>query len=210
MKKIILSVLSIFFIVFVFSQNDSLQARKDSLSNLKKYVLSNIDISSGKGAITSGTFCYLNLENKKSFLQITIGNDDVELTYLFRFFNDKILVGPNIGFFFNIPYAGPQLIFKPCKFVETFHWIGWSLGNPGEVINLKEAKFLFAINSVSINIWRFKTTYCLINYMRNKPQHTLTLKYSQPLNKKISIYVDAGWDFLNKNQLLKIGGSINL
>lgn len=209
MKKLFLFFSVIFLFSFVFSQNDSLP-KKDSLFKSKDYVLSNIDISSGKGAITSGIFCYLNLENEKGFFQVTIGSDDVELTYLFRVLKDKVLIGPNAGFFFNIPYAGPQLIFKPCKFIETFHWVGWSLGNPDGVISIKESKFLFAVNSLSINIWRFKTTYCLINYLDNPLQHTLTSKYSHPINKKISIYIDGGWDFLNKSQLLKIGGSINL
>lgn len=178
--------------------------------NEDKIVLSDIDLSSGKGAITSGVFLYLNLSSKNGFLSTTISNNDVEITYLFRFWKDKILIGPNAGFFFNTPFAGPQLIFTPFKFIETFHWIGWSLGKPDGVVDFKNPGFLFAVNSVSINAWRFKATYCLINYLKNPLQQTVTLKYSHPVNKKFDIYVDGGWDFLNKTQLLKLGVKIKM
>lgn len=175
---------------------------KDSVDNLR---LSSVEVSSGKGAVTSGLYLYANLESKKAFLTTTLSMNDLEITYLYRLFKDKLLVGPNFGYFFNACYGGVQTIFCPNKYIETFHWVGWSIGKPDQKIVLKQSGFLFAINSVSLKLWRFKATYCLINYQKNAPQHTATLQYTQKINDKFNIYTNVGYDFLNENQLLQLG-----
>jgi hypothetical protein len=174
------------------------------LKDLNSFHFSSVDLSSGKGAITSGTFIFVNFENKKSFLNTTTGPSDIEITYLRRFCNDKILVGPNVGYFFNVPYMSVQVILSPFKFIETLHWVGWSFGKPNEIIELKPG-FLISVNAISLKSGRFKATYTLINYMKNLPQHTATLKYTQKINTNFTVYTDVGYDFLHKNQLLQIG-----
>jgi hypothetical protein len=197
MKKSFLLLVLLFSMFFVSGQSS-----KDST---KVFNLTDIDISSGKGALTSGLFVYCNLESQRAFLQTTIGGNDIEITYLFRLFKDRILVGPNLGYFFNMPYGGPQLVFAPCRFIETLHWYGWSMGKPEGKIDMDQAGMLFGVNAVSLKAWRLKATYCLINYMDNAPQHTVSLKYSQRVSKNFLIYTDLGYDFKNECQLLKIG-----
>ncbi len=189
-----------FLLLLLMSSSAFTQSKNDSTS----IRLSSIDISSGKGAITSGLYVYVNFESNKTMLQATISENDLEITYFYRLFKDKLLVGPNVGYFYNVPYAGPIVIFSPVKFISTLHWYGWSAGKPGEKIE-PNTSFLYGINAITLNAWRFNATYCLINYMNTKPQHTVSLKYSQPVNKNFSIYTDVGYDFLNQNQLLKIG-----
>jgi hypothetical protein len=182
------------------SQTDSI-TKKSILGDMQ---LSSVEVSSGKGAVTSGLYMFVNMESERAVLTATISQNDLEITYLYRLFKDKLFIGPNAGFFFNVPYGGPMIVFSPVKYISTLHWFGGSFGKPGGEIAL-EPSFLFAVNSLTINVWRLNATYCLINYMENEPQHTVSLKYSQPINKHFSIYTDIGYDFLNQNQLLKIG-----
>jgi hypothetical protein len=201
MKNILVIILSVLTVsVFAQSKTDSILTKKDSAS----IRLSSIDISSGKGAISSGLYLYFNLESDKAIIQTTISENDLEITYFYRLFKDKILIGPNVGYFYNVPYGGPMIVFSPIKFISTLHWYGWSFGKPEGKIE-SNASFLFGVNAITVNAWRFNATYCLINYMKNKPQHTVSLKYTQAVSKDFSIYTDIGYDFLNQNQLLKIG-----
>jgi len=192
--------LTCFTMLFVtaFTQTDSTESKKS-------LVLSNIEVSSGKGAVTSGLYAYLNMENNGNFFQVCLSENDLELTYLFSLFKGKAYLGPNIGYFYNVPYGGPMLTINPSKYFSTLHWLGWIMGDPGEKINPQNSQFIFAINAANIHIWRFTASYCLINYMKNEPQHTGSIKYSQPINKHFSAYTDVGWDFLNDSQLLKLG-----
>jgi len=198
MKKILLLTGIMLSFIVIFAQTDSIDSKKN-------FTLSNIEISSGKGAVTSGLYAYLNMENDGNIFQVCLSQDDLELTYLFQLFKGKAYFGPNIGYFYNVPYGGPMLTINPSKHFSTLHWFGWIMGNPGEKIDPQNSQFIFAVNAANIHIWRFTTTYCLINYMDNKPQHTASLKYSQTINKNFSAYTDVGWNFLNGSQLLKLG-----
>lgn len=198
MKKILMLNMILLSAIIVFAQTDSIESKKS-------FELLNVEISSGKGAVTSGLYAYLNMENNGNFFQVCLSENDLELTYLFRLFKGKAYLGPNIGYFYNVPYGGPMLTINPNKYFSTLHWFGWIMGNPGEKINPQNSQFIFAVNAANIHIWRFTASYCLINYLKNDPQHTGSLKYSQPINKHFSAYTDIGWDFLNDSQLLKLG-----
>ncbi|MFA4941666.1 MAG: hypothetical protein WC582_03690 [Patescibacteria group bacterium] len=201
MKKNLVIIFSFLTIsVLAESKVDSTLTRNNSTD----IYLSSIDISSGKGAISSGLYLYFNLESDKAILQTTISENDLEITYFYRLFKDKILIGPNIGYFCNIPYGGAMVVFSPIKYISTLHWGGWSFGQPNGKME-PDASFLFGVNSITVSAWRFNVSYCLINYMKNKPQHTVSLKYTQAVSKDFSVYTDVGYDFKNENQLLKIG-----
>jgi len=58
-------------------------AQTDSIDSKKNFTLSNIEISSRKGAVTSGLYAYLNMENDGNIFQVCLSQDDLELTYLF-------------------------------------------------------------------------------------------------------------------------------
>lgn len=198
MKKILLLLSVILSAILVFAQTDS----TESSENLK---LSSIEISSGKGAVTSGLYAYLNMESNGNVFQVCLSENDLELTYLFRLFKGKAYLGPNVGYFYNVPYGGPMLTINPSKYFSTLHWFGWIMGEPGGKIEVENSQLIFAINAFNVHVWHFTASYCLINYLKNDPQHTVSLKYNQEINKNFSAYTDIGWDFLNDSQLLKIG-----
>lgn len=200
MKTILVVVAVLAGNIFAQSNNDSVSTKTDSTG----FRLSSIDVSSGKGAVSSGLYVYLNLASDQAILQTTISENDLEVTYFLRLLDDKILIGPNAGFFLNSPYGGPMMVFSPMQYVSTLHWCGWSFGKPEGPVE-GTPSFLFAVNAITATVWRVSATYCLINYMDNKPQHTVDLKYAQGINRNFSIYTNIGYDFLNQSQLLKIG-----
>jgi hypothetical protein len=200
MKNILLIAFSTLTLsIFAEARNDSTSIKNDS--HLR---LSSIDLSSGKGALTSGLYFNFNFKNKKSIMRTVISEKDLEITYFHRLFADKLLIGGNGGYFYNVPYAGPIIIFSPIKYVSTFHWYGWSLGSPEGIIEPK-INYLMGVNAITINVWRLNASYCLINFMKRSPQHTVSLKYTQAVDTHFSISTDVGYDFLNQNQLLKVG-----
>jgi len=203
MKKMLLLItVSFLFITNAFSQGEVDSVELKNASN--KLALTSIDLSSGKGAVTSGLYVNVHMSNSKALVNFTISENDLEITYLRRFFQDKLLVGPNFGYFLNVPYYSGIIIFTPNKYVSTTHWYGAFMGAPGGEIWL-QPKYGLALNSISFSAWRVSATYCVISYMRNMPQHTATLKYAQNLHNHFSIFTDVGYDFTNESQLLKLG-----
>jgi hypothetical protein len=178
--------------------------KKDSSS--KKVSFDEIKISSGKGALTEGTYIDFSFSSEKSFAVVTISNNDIMVTNFFRLFEDKILVGPSAGYYRNTPWIGPQLVFSPTSFISTFHWVGWTVGEFGQDLSrLKDSKFAFAANQITLKHWRLELNYCLIHYLKNEPMHTSGIRYSQEINEKFKVYTDIGYNFTDEVQLLKLG-----
>lgn len=173
-------------------------AQKDTSKTLK---FTGAEICSGKGAVTSGLYGYANFESNKSLLMITLSNNDNEVTYLRKF--KKVFAGVNGGYFFNVPYAGPQMVFLPSKYFSTFHWLGYSIGIPEG--KLDRGTFLFAVNQANVYVGNFNASYTLIHYMFNQPQHIGAIKYTAKINKSFSGYTEVGYDFTKSDQLLKLG-----
>ena len=196
------------FVLLVMSMLLSVAGVFSQSSDSNSFRLSSVDISSGRGAITSGIYVYGNFEKKTAYGQVTIGSNDVEATYLFRFLGDKLEVGPNGGYFFNMAYLGPQVILSPWKFISTFSWYGWAPGKTNGAFE-KKIKKMFALNALTISIWRLKAMGCLIECPGAPLQKTATLRYTQSVSKTVDGYTEVGWDFLNKVQLLKIGFTWN-
>lgn len=203
MKNVFLCIF-IFSLSFLFAENvfaqDSINVKKDST----KLSLTSIDLSSGKGAVTSGLYVNVDMVSDKYLTTFTFSENDLEITYLRRLFKDQVLIGPNVGYFFNVPYMSGMLIFSPNKYISTMHWYGVSFGKPEGIIEFTPS-FIFGVNSITVSAANFSGTYCVINYRNNRPQHTATIKYGHEINQKFSIYTEVGYDFTNEAQLLKLG-----
>ncbi len=201
MKKISFIVLCIFALSLTAM---AVTEAPDSIN--QKVTFDELKVSSGKGALTEGTYIDFNFSSKKSFTIVTISDNDIMVTNFFRFFEDKLLVGPSAGYYFNTPWAGPQAVFSPAPFISTFHWVGWTLGEFDQNLSRpKDSKFAFAVNQITLKHWRVEANYCLIHYLTNKPIHTAGLRYTQPINQKLSAYTDVGYNFTGEVQLLKLG-----
>lgn len=175
----------------------SVKAQKDTLK------FTQFEVSSGQGAVSSGLYGWTTFENKKSSLMLTLSAEDLEITYL-KNFSKSFSVGPNIGYWMNVPYVSGQIIWNPSKYFGTFHWIGYSSGDPGQKIG--SIKFLFSVQQATFTLDKnFCMSYTLINYRNNESQHIGNIKYTGKVNKNFSIYTNIGFDFTKQNQLLQLG-----
>lgn len=200
MKKIL------FIFLCIFALSLTAMAVTEEPDSTSRVTFEELKISSGKGALTEGTYIDFGFSSKKSFAIVTISDNDIMVTNFFRFWDDKLLIGPSAGYYTNTPWAGPQVLFSPFPFISTFHWVGWTFGDLGqEVSKPKDSKFAFAVNQVTLKHWRFEANYCLIHFLTNKPMHTAGLRYNQPINEKFKVYTDVGYNFTGEVQLLKLG-----
>lgn len=86
-------------------------------------------VASGNGAVTSGLYLFSYFENKKANVYFTLSENDIEVSYLYKIIDNKINIGPNIGYFYNVPYLSVQC-FTFSKYFNTLHWCGYSFGKP--------------------------------------------------------------------------------
>ena len=71
MKNLIL-----FFVILISFSSVNAQKPIDTLK------FTQFEASSGKGAVASGLYGWTTFENKKSSLMLTLGSEDLEITYL--------------------------------------------------------------------------------------------------------------------------------
>ena len=193
MKKVWFFVVCILFVSFSFAQKT-----KDTLK------LTTLEVVSGKGAVASGLYGYATFENHKSSVMLTLSAEDLEVTYL-RKVSKTLSIGPNVGYWINVPYVSGQIIWSPVKFFGTFHWAGYGFGDPGGKVG--GPKFFFSVQQCTITANKnFNGSYTLIHYLDNLPQHIGNIKYSGKLNKRFSFYTSIGYDFTKETQLLQLGG----
>jgi hypothetical protein len=165
--------------------------------------LTSVEVSSGKGAVASGLYGYVTFSNKKSSLMLTLSAEDLEMTYLYKV-SKSLFIGPNVGYWMNIPYASAQIIWNPSKYFGTFHWAGYGAGEPGA--KLGSPRFFFSVQQTTVTLNKnFSANYTLIHYLDNVPTHVGNVKYTGKVNKNFTIYTNVGWDFTKETQLLQIG-----
>lgn len=196
---------NLFILVILLLVNSNTKAQ-DTLTN--KLQFTGATVASGNGAVTSGLYLFSYFENKKANIYFTISANDIEISYLYKIAKNKINIGPNIGYFYNVPYVSVQSFTNFSKYFSTLHWYGYSFGKPESVIQTKPT-FLFFLNQGNIILGNIKFSYTLINYLDNKPIHTVTSVYTQKISKKFSIYTEFGWNFATKSQLLLAGIQFN-
>ena len=193
MKRIVFLIAVVLSSTMIFGQTEKIR-------------LSSIDANGGKGALGTGFFVTVNMNKGNNLFQITLNEERIFLNSFFEIKNTGISAGPTMGFFKNIPFAGVIGIFRPfgSKVVSTFHWVGFGFGQPGGKMSISPS-FLFSVNTLNIDMWRIRTSYSVINFMKNKTQHVVCMKYSQKITENLSGYTEVGYDMTNKEQLLKMG-----
>ena len=191
------------FVVFTFCMVSSVFGQNDSVQS-KKTELVSVDLSYGKSALSSGLSLAFNLKGQKTFTQITLSQDIIFLNHFYSVPKLKLNIGPSVGYFQNVPFGGVICKFSPFKFFSTLHWVGYSFGTPNGKMSI-EPSFLFLVNSASINVWRLKGSYSIVNFMGLPAKHVVSVCYQHQIAKNFAVYTDAGYDMTNKEQLLKFG-----
>lgn len=196
MKKIIILSLLLLFVISAFGQ--------DSALTEKPIRLSSIELSTGKSALSTGFSAEFNFETKNNKTQIVLREDRIFINSLGQIKKIRVSVGPSVGYFQNVPFAGAIAVFAPFKFFSTLHWVGYSFGEPNAKLSFKPS-FLFLVNSASVKVWRLTASYSIISFMELPTKQVVGLCYKQKILSDFFAYTDVGYDITNKEQLLKVG-----
>ncbi|MDD3711190.1 MAG: hypothetical protein PHP37_01140 [Patescibacteria group bacterium] len=193
---------------FIFGAIFFAQAQVDSsvAQTASGFQLKNIDFSSGRSALGSGIYIIFNSSSQKyGASQITFAQDKILINHFFSIGGKKkIHLGPSAGYFKNVPYAGAIMTTSPFKGFSTLHWAGCSFGQPEGSWDV-EPSFLFLVNVVNYDIWRFRVSHTVISFQKDAPKHVSCLRYTQKVSSDFSAYTDIAYDITNKTQLLRLG-----
>ena len=203
MKTQVSIVTIMIIMVMSFSFSNSVFGQEEKSKDTFK--MSYIDVNSGKSPLGAGFFTTVGMNSRKSVMQITITEDKVFVNYFCKFSKiQSIKVGPSVGYFQNVPMVGAIGSWTPSKYFSTFHWVGYTFGMPMGKIESKPS-FLFACNSVNIDVWKIRVSYSIVHFQKCVPKHVTCIKYTQKINTNFSVYTDSGYDWTNATQMIKFG-----
>lgn len=173
-------------------------ANKDSV------FLSSISISSGDGVLSQGILFESSFHKGKDLISLYLGERDLGIAYLKNLWKEKLLAGPVLEYYLNLPTIGFQLIFSPLDNLTLFSWTGFSAGNPGEKLNLEKWRYLFYYQSLE---YSYKNLSCNAIIMEHRGwQPIIYFKYTQPLLKNVNLFGSVGYNFFGEGRaLLRLG-----
>ncbi len=171
----------------------------------KEVKFTSVSFSSGQDALSSGLLLEVNFDRGEDIINLTLGERDLYASYLKSTLNKKLLIGPCLEYFHNVPTVSIIAISFPIKNVSTFSWLGYSAGNPDCKVELTKWRFLFFYQSLDYTLKRFTATGAIMYF--DGWQQLAILKYQQPVTKNINLFTSAGYNFFKEGTaLLKLVG----
>jgi hypothetical protein len=176
----------------------------------EKWNVSALYLSAGKTSLTSGIAIAGDVCKGKSLVNITLNGDLQQIIYDYSL-NKWVSVQATGGFFYNVPWAGPAVVFKMFdKHLITTHWFGWAAGIPEEnKVNFNKTIFCFSYQEIRFTSKYLDSYYVLLHYENNKPAHYLGLKGKVYFNEKLSLFSDISYAYPDKEWLLSMGIGYN-
>jgi hypothetical protein len=188
MKKAIL--ISVFAILFTL------------ISSAQDYRMSDITISSGRGALSSGIFISTNITNDQNRLTFEVEKDFAQAIFGTQMKN--VFVAGSAGFFQNTPWIGPFLVFQP----GIFTIISWNGVAAGQANNPDwKLKFIFAFHSIRMDLGPVYFSYARISFQKDRVNNLPGMGFIIPVGSKITCSVGGEYTLRDKNPLF--GASLN-
>lgn len=161
------------------------------------YRLSDITVSSGKGALSSGVFASATVMNTSWRLIFQVNNDFVQAMYGTN--EGSLFLAGSGGFFMNTPWVGPYIEVQPWDFLFAVSWIGVSAGKGGEPSTDPQLFFLF--HSVRVTMGPFYASHTLIHYQKDVPNHLPGIGWNFTLGTKVTCSIGAEYTLRDKEPL---------
>jgi hypothetical protein len=166
--------------------------------------LSSLSLSSGNGPLSAGLLFEANFERGDDLFNLTLGERDMYAFYLKSTLKKKLLIGPCLEYYHNVPTFSGIAIASPIKYVSTFSWLGYSAGAPDQKVELANWRFLFFYQSLDFSYKRFGASGAIMYFDGWIPM--VDFKYKQPIMDKINFFTSAGYNFSGEGSaLLRIG-----
>lgn len=146
--------------------------------------VSDVKISSGQGALSSGLDIALNTTNPKDTTKtMTVQfNSTLGQAIFLKNYSSGISIGPSGGIHYRTIWVAPFISYSPFEFVTFTSWNGFTAGDPQKPN--WDVKFLFAYHAIDFKIKNFEIGYALLHYIQNKAMRMPSLKYTYSFSKK--------------------------
>lgn len=164
--------------------------------------LKSIQANIGKSAITSGYDITLSFAGQNRNFRVTGNQSRVYIVYQLE---DKwhLKTSASGGFYKNMPWAGPLVIFSPTKFLSTMHWYGVSAGNPD--LPAWNMRVMFCYNDIAFSFKGFRFAYALFEFMDEGMKSLPGIGYSGKINSSWSFSISTDYNVDDHEPLFQFG-----
>jgi hypothetical protein len=170
----------------------------------KEVKISSLSLSSGNGPLSAGLLFEANFTRGNDLFNLTLGERDMYAFYLKSTLKSKLLIGPCLEYYHNIPTVSGIAIASPFKHLSTFSWLGYSAGKPDMKVELANWQFLFFYQSLDLSYGQFGASGAIMYFGGWIPM--LDFKYKQPIMDKVNLFTSAGYNFSGSGSaLLRLG-----
>lgn len=170
----------------------------------KEVKISSLSLSSGNGPLSAGLLFEANFTRGDDLFNLTLGERDMYAFYLKSTLNKKLLIGPCLEYYHNVPTLSGIAIASPIKNFSTFSWLGYSTGKPDMKVELANWQFLFFYQSLDFTYQRIGISGAIMYFQGWIPM--LDFKYRQPIMDKVNLFTSAGYNFSGSGSaLLRLG-----
>lgn len=199
MKKVFVMIIGIIVMNVVSAQ--------ESKTN---YSLSDVTVSGGKGALTSGfdtRFDFSNNQNGILFLQ---ANNDRAVINVGKKFGNLQLI-ESIGVFKNIPWTGPMVIYQlgPLDFIV---WNGIGFAKTKELLAPSyKPQFFFSYEGIGLTVNKNnRLSASVMWFATEKPNWFISYKRTISLGKTSKLFGEVTYNHALDIPMFVIGYSIKL
>jgi len=188
----------------------SLMSSAQTSPRLGNYNLSELTISSGKGAISSGLDTYFNFTNSSDtnmVLFMQANSDRVTINVGKRFGNLKLI--QTFGIYKNMPWTGPMILYKlgPLDFMS---WNGIIFASTDQ---LKDPgynpQFFFSYEGMGLTIAKYHRVGAAVMWFGTQPMNWfVSYKGTLPIGKTSKIFGEVTYNHTLDIPMFIIGYSV--
>ena len=142
---------TLFTIAIIFCVVNFVSAQEKKTIKVGNYELSNVTVTSGKGALTSGfdtQFGFANTQDSTKVLFLQANNDRICINVGKSFGNLTLL--ESVAVFKNIPWTGPMILYKAGPF-DFIIWNGIGFAKTNQLLEPSfRPQFFFSYEGVGL------------------------------------------------------------
>lgn len=208
MKTKLLLVIAIVLVVVnsVFAQETKKTVK------VGNWQLSDVTVTSGRGALTSGfdtQFGFTNLKNDNLVLFLQANNDRICATFGKKFGNLKVL--ESVAVFKNIPWTGPMILYKAGPF-DFIVWNGVGFGKTPELLAPSyKPQFFFSYEGMGVTFLKNNRIGASAMWFATQPVNWfVSYKHTFDIGEKSKLFAEATYNHALDIPMFVIGYNLKL
>lgn len=202
----------LFVLVVAFIMSNSILAQKPKVIKIGNYRLTDVSITSGKGALTSGLdtrFDFSNYKDSNGVLFLQANSDRATIHWGRKFGNFQFI--ESFGSFKNIPWTGPMLLYQ----LGPIDLIAWNAVGFAKSDKLQEPgytpQFFCSYEGIGITFLKKNRIGGAILYFGTEPMNWfLSYKRSMYIGKRSKLIAEITYNRNLDIPMFVIGYSMKL